>query len=391
MSKYLKNKYFLLFLIIPFFKPLCLQYYSKLRIIETIFVNWKIISALIGIICLGLYMWKQSRIPKIIVQVLLFELTIVFITGYKHGDMNRAMIDMVSIVAYTAMFVLTIKYNCKGFIRLLSKLLSILMVINLFTMIAFPSGIHADLYYNSENPLYFMVVDNGSALFIIFCVLLIMIDGIINEGYIAGKRKMLLFGCAASALLSRSATTIFSVFFLLTAVILIYKSDLTKRYQPKVFFVLYVILFIYLISMQNGGLSQFVLEKIFNRSSNFSGRYILWESALKMISQHPWIGYGRTVQDYIAAWGGYYSSHNYLLELMLQGGIAAAGQFVFLIIVSIRKCSLIKQNKMINCLMFALLAILIAALMESAVHSVYIFGAIILCYHCQYLEAEAEN
>lgn len=158
-------------------------------------------------------MWKQSRIPKIIVQVLLFELTIVFITGYKHGDMNRAMIDMVSIVAYTAMFVLTIKYNCKGFIRLLSKLLSILMVINLFTMIAFPSGIHADLYYNSENPLYFMVVDNGSALFIIFCVLLIMIDGIINEGYIAGKRKMLLFGCAASALLSRSATTIFSVFF----------------------------------------------------------------------------------------------------------------------------------------------------------------------------------
>lgn len=177
----------------------------------------------------------------------------------------------------------------------------------------------------------------------------------------------------------------------MTAVILIYKSDLTKRYQPKVFFVLYVILFIYLISMQNGGLSQFVLEKIFNRSSNFSGRYILWESALKMISQHPWIGYGRTVQDYIAAWGGYYSSHNYLLELMLQGGIAAAGQFVFLIIVSIRKCSLIKQNKMINCLMFALLAILIAALMESAVHSVYIFGAIILCYHCQYLEAEAEN
>lgn len=391
MSKYLKNKYFLLFLIVPFFKPLCLQYYSKLRIVEQIFVNWKIISALVGLVFLGLYIWNQSKVPKLVIQVGLFELSIIGITYYRQGYMNRALIDAVTIVAYTAILVLTIKYNCNGIIQLLSNLLSILMTINLFTMIVFPSGMRADLYYNTENPLYFMVVDNGSALFLLFCILLIMLDGMINKSNFTKKRKFLLIICVISAVLSRSATTIISVSVLVVALIFMYKSDLIKRCRPSVLFGLYALFFVYLVSMQNSGISKFVTEKIFHRSSNFSGRYVLWESALGMISKHPWIGYGRKVQDYIAAWGGYYSSHNYILELMLQGGMIATGQFLLLLVISIRKCLVSSRNKIANCLLFTLLAVLIAALMESAIHSVYIFGVIILCYSCQHLDSEAKS
>lgn len=391
MSKYLKNKWFLLFLIIPFFKPVCFQYYSKLWIVEKIFVNWKIVSALVGIFFLGLYIWNKSQIPKVVIQVALFELTIVGITYYKHGDISRAMIDSVTLVAYTSIWVLAIKYNCHGIIRLLSNLLSTLMMINLFTMIIFPKGIHADLYYNVVNPLYFMVVDNGSVLFLIFCIVIFMLDGIINADCITGKKIILLIGCAVSAVLSRSATTIFCVFFLLLVIVLRYKSDLMEKCKPGIFFVLYVIFFIYLLSMQNGEIAQFVIEKIFHRSGNFSGRYVLWETALIMISRHPWIGYGRMAQDYIAAWGAHYSSHNYILELMLQGGIIATGQFIFLIFVSIKKCLLVPCDKITNCLEFSLLAVLIAVLMESTIHSVWIFGVIILCYNCQYLVAEAEK
>lgn len=143
--------------------------------------------------------------------------------------------------------------------------------------------------------------------------------------------------------------------------------------------------------MQNGMISQFITEELFNRSSNFSGRYVLWKTALGMIAKHPWIGYGRWAQDYIAAWGGYYSSHNYILELMLQGGIAATGQFLLLLIMSIKKCLLSRESKISNCLLFALLSILIAVLMEAEVHSVYIFGIIILCYSFRNPEWEAEN
>lgn len=229
MSKYLKNKWFLLFLIMPFFKPVCFQYYSNLWIVEKIFVNWKIVSALVGMLFLGLYMWNQSKIPKLVVQVTLFELTIVVITMYNHGYMNRAVIDAVSMVAYTTILILAIKYNYCGILRLLNNLLSILMGVNLVTMIAFPSGIPADLYRNTANPLYFMAVDNGSAIFLVFCVVIIILDSMVNEEYITGKKKILLAGCAMNALLSRSVTTICSVFLLLLMIFLVYKSDLVKK------------------------------------------------------------------------------------------------------------------------------------------------------------------
>ena len=51
-----------------------------------------------------------------------------------------------------------------------------------------------------------------------------------------------------------------------------------------------------------------------------------------MIQQEPLLGYGRTTNDYIEAWGGYYSSHNYVLEILLQGGVIALGFFIKIVL-----------------------------------------------------------
>ena len=145
------------------------------------------------------------------------------------------------------------------------------------------------------------------------------------------------------------------------------------------------------MTMQDNIVSEFILEKIFNRSANFTGRYYLWESAINMIKAQPWFGYGRSAQDYISAWGGYFSSHNYVLETLLQGGVIALTFFVMTVVFAIRKSLFTRHLRITACLVFALITVLIAALMEAAVHSVYIFGAVSLCAGSCYLEKEQEK
>jgi len=139
--------------------------------------------------------------------------------------------------------------------------------------------------------------------------------------------------------------------------------------------------------MQNNIIVAFILNYVFGRSSTFTGRYVLWEQAIRLIAQKPLFGHGRIVNDYIAAWGGYYSSHNYALEILLQGGIFALGFFVKIIIEALKKWD---SRKIAKYILLVLWGMLLAAMMESAVHSVYIFGTICFCYYSSYFTEKEE-
>lgn len=391
MIKYIKSNYIMLFLLIPFFKPICFQYYSTLQGLENLFVGWKILSAAVCFVFVVSYMWSYSRLPKLVAFVSLFEICIVVSTLINRGDLMRALIDMVSIVSYTALLILGIKYNGSGIVHLLSRLLGVLLLINLLSVVLFPTGLPADLYTNPENPLYFMVIDNGSALFLSFSIAIFAIDGLISQGAVRLGGKILILCAMLNGVLVKSATAIFTVALICIALLFILKSDFSKHQNPAILFLVYIGVFIYLITMQDNIVSEFILKNIFNRSANFTGRYFLWESAINMIKAQPWFGYGRSAQDYISAWGGYFSSHNYVLETLLQGGIVSLGFFILTVIFAIKKSLYTRHLKITAVLVFGLVTVLIAALMEATVHSVYIFGIISLCAGSYYLEVRQEK
>ena len=64
-----KNKWILLFLMIPFFKPICFQYFSILKILEGLFLVWKVVSAaIIGLLLLN-HLNRRKKIPEFIILV----------------------------------------------------------------------------------------------------------------------------------------------------------------------------------------------------------------------------------------------------------------------------------------------------------------------------------
>lgn len=379
MTRYFKSNRFLLFLLIPFFKPVCIQYFPQLHFVETLFVVWKVVAAGVGIAVLFIYMWEKSRLPKLIIWIALFESAILISTMINKGYLSRAIIDGVSVVAYVIILFFASKFNAKGLVHQMKKLLLFLMLINLATMLLFPQGLQAELYINNANSLYFMVIDNGSALFLCFCTLIFYLDG--------EKRKWIYLACVLSAFLSESATTIFTVLLLHLFIILVNRSSMKRAMNPYLLLAIYIGIFVFILSMQRNVVLTFILENIFERSDTFTGRYLLWEQAFRLIKQAPWLGYGRTQVDYIVAWGGHYSSHNYILELLLQGGVCALSLFFVIVVSAFKKT---KKNKEVKIILISFWVILLAAMMESAIHSVYIFGTIAICYYCEYFKLENE-
>lgn len=387
MEKYLKQKEVLFLLLAPFFKPLSLQYYSKLSVIENCWIAWKIAAAMVGMCFLLYYMWNNKKIIKFIVGIGVFEAGILFSTLIHKGNIVRSMIDTVSIVAFVSILFLGIHLNARGLFQVLYRYLIVLMVFNLLTMVIFPKGLSADLYVNSKvNTLYFMTIDNGNALFLSFCILVMVVYGYMENNVFSIRNIVITLAIILSALLSGSATAVLIICVEVILILIAARTSWIRKIKPKTVFLIYILFIPFLFSLQNNFVVGFILENVFNRSADISGRSLLWEFAIEKIMKQPILGYGRQTVNYIETWGGYFSSHNFFLEMMLQGGIVALAGFGFIFNKAINKISELRYNKLTMNMMIVLLMVLVAALVEAEVHSIYIFGCITFCYFCKNLE-----
>ena len=126
MTRWYNNKWILLFMLVPFFKPVFFQYFSSLLIVDDIFVIWKIVAACLAVAMMISHIYSCLRVPRLLVLVTLFELAIVISTVYHYGYFQRAVIDAVSITAFTSLLILSIKNNCKNILFLLGRILCVL-------------------------------------------------------------------------------------------------------------------------------------------------------------------------------------------------------------------------------------------------------------------------
>lgn len=387
MKSIFSNKWLVLFLLIPFFKPVSFQYYSNLSLLESVYVILKIVVAVVSCIFFCLYLLQYRKIPKLYIWVLIFEGSILISTIYKHGNLQRAIIDLVSIAAYVIIFDLGMKYNKDTLVKSLTLLLSLLVIINFISILIYKSGLPADLYYNNSlNPLFFMTLDNGTSLFLLFCVTIFFLKSNIKMSRIDKFGYFMSILCILSAVLSGSSTA----FLTILAFFILFKIESKKGIRVlknyKRWTILYGIVFSVIMFSRSSKILSFFLMSIFGKNASYTGRDFLWSEAYAMIEKAPYIGYGRITNDYLSAWGGYYSSHNFVLELLLQGGVVALIIFICLVMITLIKLYSNHFSKIVGVLQVSLFLSLVAMLMESTVHSVYLFGLIVLCFNSKLLE-----
>lgn len=377
MHIFFRNKGLLFFLLIPFFKPICFKYITKLLFIEKVFVTWKIVSAVIVLVLFFIYIIKYFKIPKIILYIFIFEFLIFISTIINNGYLYRAVIDMVSIVAFCVIIYMGIQNNVINLFKSLSLLCTILMFINLFSMILYPDGIPADLYTNKLNPIFFMTTDNGTGVFIITTMLFVVISNNLKKSHKPYIVELILSCCLLCAFFSGSTTSMVICFFFIIYLGIFFRKNKKITFNPIVLSISYLILSVMIISGLTNIFMLFV-EGILHKSITFTGRNQLWHDALQLIKSKFWIGYGRINGDYISIWGGRYSSHNILLELLLEGGVITLLLFTLINYKAVKILNIYINLRIANILSIGLFLIFIALMMEAFVHEVYLYGILII-------------
>lgn len=378
-----KSKIILFIMLLVYFKPVCFQYFSNLCIIENLFVYAKILIASIIICCYIfnlLFFLPKLKINYLFIIVLAFEVWIFIVTLYKGNAVLRAFIDLTTIYSLVLLISSAMKEEINNFIVAFSNMFLFLTVMQFLSIIIWPNGMPADLYYNKANPLYFVTVDNGTASLIIITMMLLMI----KKNYITLKGNsyneyIAIAICILTGVVSGSTTAILCSLFYLIYIYIMNLTHIKILEKPWGLAGIYCLLFLGVVYSENS----FVINIINNLTGKegFTGRTFLWENAIKLIQNSPIMGYGRLTNDYLNVWGGAYSSHNIILEILLQGGGIALSLWCIIMVLVLRRFKYWKDLKEKRVLLSAFLVMLIALMMEANVHSVYLFSIMTIIYN----------
>ena len=367
INKFFNKTSFLIFIIIPFLKPISLQYISNLQLIDKILDIWKIAS--IGIIFIVYFL--NLKITKTLILIILFEISIILSSIINNVNLVKPINNFLTIVAFSMLVELIIRSDFKKFIKIILNIQIPLFFINLVLIIIYPNGLDfANLYTkNHVNPLLFLSVDNGFSKWIIPFI------GFVFMRY---NNKFILISLWILSLISiiiiDSASCLLA-FVIFTILIAIYNKVKIKKVEIITLSSLYVVISIIVLYF-NTKLDFFnIISQMLGRSATLTGRTELWPLAINLIEQKPIFGYGYTSGN-IEIWGGFFSSHNALLEILIHGGIFSLFIFIVIMLRTIKNMN--KSYSYINTIIFAVIFSYFLILFVETGLNIYLFTFIIL-------------
>lgn len=285
-----------------------------------------------------------------------------------------------------------IRKNGSDFLKVYGFALSILIMLNLATIILFPDGMYSSGAYTN---CYFLGYDNTHIVVQLpaLCVLALM--GIESRLFQRLFWIVLIIVILSQAI-TFSATSIIGVMiFVLGLIFLHYGKEKSKLWnflfpRPLVAFATFGVVTIGLVSGSLLLYFQDFFVNVLHKDPTLGARTRIWLNSLLHISQRPLWGYGYEDSSLInsqlvnivgqVGWGG--SSHNiYLWILFLGGVILLAVVTVMFVMLDIRvgKCT----NKKTQIIKLWIFVVLLMGLVESH-YDVLLFTTLIVGYNLLY-------
>lgn len=335
------TRYLLGFILI--IAPYLLPYYLRQELLpDYALVAIEVLSmALIALQVLKNYRIAKRFFPQLMI-IILFCLILVLATAYNDGNIWSAIIKSIRIIFpclligiviirrdnYSWHFLNTIKYFTAFF-----------CLADIVIMLLYPNGIPS--YSEGHNNAYFLYGNVNTTIKMIF-------PGMCCSSLIDIKKKKISFSTVLFWLcliyqyfaVYHTGTTMVALLFI--SVWLIMMHFFSGKIKRLYFISLAAIsiLEISIVLISNTNVITFVAG-LFNKSSDFTGRLILWQRVLRYIREKPILGHGQQATDSIRLYIGNASgSHNYFLDIVYQCGIIGLAFFLLLIIIpliSIRK------------------------------------------------------
>ena len=292
--------------------------------------------------------WNCANLVfKIIYSVLIFGVLYLILSRLLNGfgyDNKYSAIYLYDI-ALINIFSFGLIENMWVKLKAFSFLLLLYICINFITIILYPDGLYETDVYSTN---WYLGYKNVMVRTILPGIVLNMLCSIHDFGKLNIKDILLSFISLYSVYLVDSSTSIFILgIFIAGVLIWQFKKTIPSITLFKVFGVATCVSIAFTMFSFQSYLSS-LIETLFEKDATFTGRTYVWAFTLVRLLDSPFIGFGWHSADEWRSVLGFYDigfemgfshPHNFILYMLLQGGVIYLVLFIFLCFYISKHCN----------------------------------------------------
>lgn len=337
-----KNDLVLWFCLLSIFEP---DVFKSYAITDNIFMVMKLVTlAIVGVKYIKIV---KKTIPKFSIWLLLYVAAIILVNCINNQPIFFVIKKFVEcILACMLVEIIVYEDPVNGYKKMFNFFF-VFFLINLLLMIPFPKGMVAENMESTNYKVYFLGIKNSMLNWsIIPCSLGAIINTLEQNRTFKTKYFIFLIICLVTIVYTRSSTGI--VLFLLWFIYYLISPKLSFKFSLKKVMPLLVLIYIGVVFFRVLDKINPILLYLFGKDATFSGRTNLWATAINYFKERPIIGYGLREESIITFYGRSYTSHNLFLEILITGGIFLFCVWIFILLVLMKKNSLILNREIKN-------------------------------------------
>ncbi|MBR3322455.1 O-antigen ligase family protein [Candidatus Saccharibacteria bacterium] len=328
----------------------------------------------------------RIRLSKLTMAVIIYRLTLLMPTICYSGDYLTWGYLSITTVLLSMIVGIGVKNSKNAFLNKLLTVICLLLLMNLILEVMHPNGL---LGYSGLNFLGIRTRITDYA----FPAITISAFMLINN-----KKRKIYYGTLilsfVSIIINSVSTAYVGIAIMIITYILATRRILGIKKIGTALFIISIIISSLIVSFRIGDFFSSSITSLFGKTSSFSGRTELWDSAIKIVKERPLIGYGinnngnfvpaivyKGRGDVVAL----RQAHNQTIQLFHDGGIMAFLAFYYLMYICYKGCDKAKRNK--NSILLASSLFALNIMMITEIYSYYVAPYIImfLCFYADYL------
>lgn len=369
----LRQPLVLTFLLLPFLIPYSISFIPGLVRIYDVVTLWKLVSVLLIFALFAL----RGRASVTMLLIVGFN-AVIFASSWMNGLRSlNYFTDLLPAIAIPMLAEMAIHVDRDTYLRTLYRILLCFISINFVGVITFPEGLpFATLYTQTRNPLHFLGQDNG----IVYNILPALgVNYLLRSNAPHAMKVRVHLGrqewnfdpwlVLVNVIALLTMVIVGSATGLVLVVLFITLTTFSSFRRSNVSIPISLTAYgAFMFSVVISGGTFYLLGQVtdaLGRDAGFTGRSVLWERALSLISERPILGYGNN-PEVIQIWGDYFSAHNQLLDVTIRGGVVA---LIFFIAAHMRGLGALRRcaSAASNIIFVTLFCFLLGGLMEAGV------------------------
>ncbi len=376
-----KNKLLYTLLLVPIFEP---DFFKEIAVLDYLFIALKflvLVIVAVKYVCL-------KKVGKFSYWIALYCGGLILVTAVNGQDIFFAVKKIIECFLVAMLLEIGVYYNGKKAMKWIFDYLFFLMVVNLLLIVPFPNGLLAANYSSENYKLFFLCIKNG----MINWMALEFVLGQIYLSYTADRifeKKFAVFLIIATITMiytgSSTGIIIFAVLLLYYFISKIHEFNFSLGKIMPWLVAGYLAIIVFRVQKHLNDL----FMVLFGKDASFSGRDNLWDHAIYYFKQSPLFGNGLREQSLINIYGRSYTSHNFILELLMTGGIFQLIIFFIIVFVLIRRIQKCTYKQIKNHLTIAFVVFFISGLVGANLYGYHWFAMLTLIYSAPVFNMEA--